>query len=143
VILLCAISLPWLASPVAGHGTGYEILGSGGITIRAFFDSGEPLARANVKVFAPRETEPHATSVTDADGVFMFRPDRPGVWVLQVLDRGGHGVRINCDVNDTMVVEKTAGAGRIGLGQKMIMAACVLWGFVGTALFFRRGPAGA
>jgi nickel transport protein len=143
VILLCAMSLPWFAPPVEGHGTGYEILGRGGITIRAFFASGEPIARADVKVFAPRETEPHATLTTDADGVFTFRPDRPGVWVLQVRDRGGHGVRINCDVNDDMVVEQAAGAGRIGAVQKTIMAACVIWGFVGTALFFRRNSVGA
>jgi nickel transport protein len=121
------------------HGTDFEILRSDSIRIRASFDTGEPMALANVLVFRPGLRAASDTLRTDADGVFAFSPDCAGVWTFQVRDRSGHGMRINLEINeDLQTGPPRTNAGGGTYPQKLIMAACVVWGLLGTALYFKK-----
>ena len=135
------------------------------IEIRAAYDTGEPMSEAQVAIFAPNDlANPWKTGKTDKAGYFTFAPDlsMPGTWDVQVR-LAGHGKMIHVrvsgdeastlesDAEETLAREKTvelrgakAGLGNgstsVGTGfttgQIVIMAACVIWGGIGTALFF-------
>lgn len=121
-----------------GHGTKYEILRNNTIGIKAMFDTGDPMVSAKVLIFAPDETKATYTALTDSNGVFYFTPDKAGTWAMQVRDKGGHGMRINLEVNESMVL--TSGqklSNTMSYFQKILMALCVIWGCIGTALYFK------
>ncbi len=120
------------------HGTTYSIIRSRRVTIRAAYDSGEPMADADVLVFPPGAAQAARKTQTDPRGVFHFTPDRPGSWTLQVRDRSGHGLRINLDINEDLTTGASPSAAGLTWPQKLIMAVCVVWGCVATALFFKR-----
>jgi len=133
-LMLCAP-----ASPLYCHGAIYEVLAGGVVGIRASFDTGEPMAAARVLIFAPDQPEKYYETKTDRNGIVCFSPDRKGLWVIQVLAEGGHGLRVNLPVDSSMSVQQTAGSvsGSSYL-QKIIMAIAVAWGFIATGLFFSR-----
>jgi nickel transport protein len=138
MVLSLLICLP-SAAPAFAHGTEYELLDGGVVGVRASFDTGQPMANAPVLIFAPGENRVRLTTTTDSRGVVCFAPDRAGVWVLQVRSEGGHGLRVNLEVDESMLAASTVrGVGVFSTWQKLVMAICVLWGFVATALYFRR-----
>jgi nickel transport protein len=121
------------------HGTEYEILSEGVIGIKALFDTGEAMADSRVLIFAPGEKAPTFETKTDGHGIACFSPDRSGIWVLQIRDEGGHGMRINLEIDDSMkLISESTGSRRLSDGQRIAMAVCVAFGFVGTALYFFR-----
>jgi len=135
--LLIALSLPM---GIAAHGAKIEYQVDLGIEIRALFDTGSPMAGGQVTVYAPGDpSAPWLTGVCDEEGRFIFSPDtaRAGMWDVQVR-QAGHGAMIHIPVG-----EDTPTAGTTGLSaiQIVLMGVCVIWGFVGTALFFVRGRA--
>jgi nickel transport protein len=139
--LLAVFTLICLAgsAPAFAHGAGYEILEGGVLGVRASFDTGQPMANAPVLIFAPGESRPQMTTTTDQRGIVCFAPYRAGVWVLQVRAEGGHGLRVNLEVEESMLAAPASGgAGGFTTWQKLLMAACVVWGFAATALYFRR-----
>jgi nickel transport protein len=133
--LLMLLVLP---AQALAHGVNIEYTSDVEITIVAKYDTGTPMAGAQVTVYAPdNPTTPWLTGVCDDEGVFSFTPDssKPGTWDVQVR-LAGHGGIIHIPVG-----EGAAGSG--GLGgyswlQIALMAACVVWGSIGTALYFRR-----
>ncbi len=135
--VLTALLVCFFSSAVHAHGTKYEILKSRDLRIKASFDAGEPMAGADVLIFAPDTMKPERKTTSDNDGVFVFTPDKPGIWILQVRDKAGHGMRINLDIDSSLSVsvnqEMKAGT---TLLQKLVMAFCVVVGFLGTALYF-------
>lgn len=139
-LLLIFLSLILPTAMMYAHGTEYEILSTGVIGIKASFDTGETMAGSRVLIFAPGETVPTFETKTDGNGIVCFAPDQAGLWILQVRDESGHGMRINLEVDDSMKldVSGTAGYRSFSIWQRIVMAACVAVGFVGTALFFRR-----
>lgn len=137
-VLLAVFFFPSVA---AGHGVDLSYEAREGIEIIAVYDGGQPMAGAQVAVFAPNEpAEPVLTGVCDDDGRFFFVPDPeiPGVWEVRVRD-AGHGGMLRIDV----------AAGEIASGestsltnaQRALMALAVTWGLIGTALYFRRKDA--
>jgi nickel transport protein len=138
-VLLWLLSLLCADSGLA-HGTDYEILTEGVVGIRAMYDSGEVMGGARVLIFAPDETRATYESKTDKNGIVCFFPDREGTWILQIRDQGGHGMRVNLEV-DTSMTARTNGSRRVfgsTAVQRLVLVVCVLWGFVGTGLFFYR-----
>lgn len=110
------------------------------INISAIYEDGTPMAGAQVTVYAPGEPlTPWLTGVCDEKGCFTFTPDpsKPGIWSVRVRHMG-HGAMLYIPIGDDRV-----GAGGTGYTplQLAVMAGCVVWGFIGTALFFskRRG----
>ena len=87
--LLLALALP--ASALA-HGAELTATPVQAISLEARYDTGAPMAGAQVQAFAPDDPQtPIALGMTDADGRFVFVPDpAPGRWTVQVR-AGGHG----------------------------------------------------
>ena len=123
------------------HGAIIEYTVDMTIEIVATYDNGEPMAGAQVVVYAPDDpSTPWLTGVCDDEGRFTFIPDtsRPGTWDIQVR-QAGHGDMVHIPVGQDMVA--TSGVGGFGVLQIALMSACVIWGFVGTALYFSRRKA--
>lgn len=136
------------ATPVLAHGAAIEHRTTRAIEIRATYDSGDPMANAQVTVYAPSDpTTPWLKGTTSEDGTFVFAPDpeMTGNWDVKVR-QSGHGDLVSIPVEDaeaTPTPEATSASdswqgGNFTPLQKAMMAALGVWGFVGTALFFAR-----
>jgi nickel transport protein len=136
VLLLVLLS----TTTALAHGARIDYTVNMAIEIVAAYDSGEPMAEAQVTIYAPDDLEtPWLTGTTDDEGRFIFTPDPaiPGTWDVQVR-QAGHG-----DIVHIPVGEGVTSAGSTGFTtvQIILMSACVIWGFVGTALYFSRRKA--
>lgn len=147
--------------PVSAHGHAALVTGGPllGFEITASYDTGDLMQAAQVAVFAPdRPLEPWMVGVTDGHGRFQFFPDQdlPGIWAVQVR-QAGHGAMLYFDwagsagtgaqsVPGLSAVGSAVGANATTVSsgtelswlQRIVMVAAVLWGFLGTALFFLR-----
>ncbi|KUK41295.1 MAG: hypothetical protein XD69_0653 [Clostridia bacterium 62_21] len=137
-----AVSFILVAIPVTAfaHGARITYQTRTAIEITAAYDTGEPMEGAQVTIYAPDDpSTPCFTGVCDENGRFTFTPDlsKPGTWDVQVR-HAGHGGIIHIPVG-----EETAAQGGTCYTplQIVLMAACVVWGLVGTALFFARRKA--
>ncbi len=132
----------WLlaAGPAAGHGAFVDVTETRAVAIDARYDTDEPMAKAQVTVFAPDDpAKPWRVGQTDTAGRFVFMPDdRAGRWAIQVR-QAGHGAMGYVDVGAAagMTLTSSATAGLAPM-QRLLMVACVAWGCIGTALYFRR-----
>jgi len=137
LILALTIGLV-LPITVYAHGARIEYTVSTTIDIVASYDSGEPMAGAQVAVYAPDDpTTPRLTGVCDDEGRFSFTPDssEPGTWDVQVR-QAGHGDIVRIPIGGSS--EGSGSAGGYTPLQIILMAACVIWGSIGTALYFLR-----
>ncbi|MEM6716632.1 MAG: carboxypeptidase-like regulatory domain-containing protein, partial [Cyanobacteria bacterium P01_C01_bin.147] len=102
---------------------------------------GEPMAAATVQVFAPDDPQtPVQSGLTDASGRFVFVPTTAGTWEVSVR-QAGHGdiAAIPVEAGGLVASEFTNDAGLSWL-QRGVVVGAVIWGCVGTALYFgRRG----
>lgn len=147
--------------PAAAHAHGafldYQI--TPGITLQAKYDAGEPMTAAQFTVYAPNDpTTPWLKGKSDEQGRFSFVPDPkiPGMWAVQARE-AGHGALVQIPIGEsgsgdaaaattdasaaapaTQAVVHTQGASP---AQRTVMVASVIWGFIGTALFFARKKA--
>lgn len=149
-----------IAPSAFAHGAAIEYTVGQAVSIYAFYDSGTPMAEAQVSVYSPSDpTTPWMMGTTDTEGQFTFMPDpsQPGTWEVQVR-QAGHGDIISIplvDENGTIdpaSVEVSqvfssqpgdrTGAGPLALWQRWMVIAAVVWGFIGTGLFVsaRRSP---
>ncbi len=152
------------STPALAHGVKIESQKVESIALQANYESGEPMAEAQVLVYSPdNPSQPWLTGNTDDKGKFMFTPDgdRPGNWEV-VVRQAGHGSMVtvpveaknevktivkdgldaeqNADVMGSQKPVAMASIQRDGLSQtqQWISMAAVIWGFVGTALFFSK-----
>ena len=124
------------SSPLFSHGIHSTVI-KGGMGIKATYADGSPVSDSDVSVYSPGKSEEKYTSgVTDSKGRFVFLPDKKGSWKINVDDGMGHMTRTAIEVNDVFEVGEIESGG-VSLTQKIIMAICVLWGAIGTALFFK------
>ena len=163
VLLLAGWGGLVMATPVFAHGAKLEYQPLNGIEIQARYDSGEPMKAAQVNIYAPdNPNEPWQTGTTDDEGRFVFTPDpsRPGNWEVMVR-QAGHGdilvVPVTAESAEaTASAPGTPNQAETGAeGSPAVLAnretipsagvplwvsmAAMVWGFVGTALFFARG----
>jgi nickel transport protein len=129
-----------LLMPAAAHAHGAHIEYTSNVEIEivAKYDTGSPMSGAQVVVYAPDDaTTPWLTGVCDDEGRFSFVPDtsKPGTWDVQVR-LAGHGDIIHIPIGEAGTT--TSSAGGLSHLQIGLMAACVVWGSVGTALHFSR-----
>ncbi|WP_045222361.1 carboxypeptidase-like regulatory domain-containing protein [Desulfonatronum thioautotrophicum] len=137
----------WLIpSPLYAHGALIQWHQSPGIIIYAKYDTGQPMAEAQVAVFAPdNPARAWLTGQTDAEGRFSFAPDPdiPGTWAVQAR-QAGHGamahIPISSDTENQPDISLQSPSITTPL-QRAVMIGSVVWGCVGTALFFRRTKA--
>jgi nickel transport protein len=153
--------------PVLAHGVKVEHHSVAAIAVAAQYDSGQPMAEAQVLVYAPdNSSQPWLTGVTDKEGKFTFTPptDQAGNWEVAVR-QGGHGNMITIPWQpETKVIDSTDTANAssaltsntnqgtpeitaasvpdanaaLSPVQRGVTLGAVIWGFVGTALFFSR-----
>lgn len=134
-LLAVATALPALAHEVVVR---YET--RSGVEVTAQFGGGVPLAGAIVEVYPPGSETPATTGVCDDRGRFLFFPTQPvdeGTWRLKVR-HSGHAQVIEVPLGDTDTDAPASGTTRLGTLQYVVMTACVVWGLIGTALFFAR-----
>ena len=134
-VILAAFFLPTSAY---AHGAKIEYTVATSIEIVAKYDSGEPMAGAQVIVYAPNApTSPWITGTCDDEGRFNFAPDTsiPGMWDIQVR-QAGHGDMIHIEIEEGSVSGGSSSS--YSTSQIIIMSVCVFWGIAGTALYFQR-----
>lgn len=153
---LASVILLLLGPPgqTLAHGTKITYQSTQAIAIQANYDTGEPMQQAQVVVYAPANpSQPWLQGTTDGTGQFLFRPDpaQPGNWQVKVR-QAGHGDIVTIPVGEVAGTAAVPGlsnrrdlfsarASTPGLSpiQTGLMGAAVVWGFIGTALFFARG----
>jgi nickel transport protein len=139
--MLCLFAVLLSPAMVYAHGAEIEYTVASSIEIVAKYDSGEPMAEAQVTVYAPDDpSTPWLTGECDDDGRFAFTPDmsKPGTWDIQVR-QAGHGDMIHIEIEKGSVIGGSSSG--YSTGQIVLMTVCVIWGIIGTALYFRRGKA--
>jgi nickel transport protein len=141
-VVATGLAAMWLltAGPAVAHGAFVDVTEIQAVAIGARYDTDEPMAGAQVSVFAPDDqAQPWHVGQTDAAGRFVFVPDdRAGRWAIQVR-QAGHGAMGYVEVDTAAGVTPTIAA-PAGLDpmQRVLMVASVVWGCIGTALYFRR-----
>lgn len=137
IVLICLFCILPVAL-VQAHGVELEYIQSNAVVVIARYDSGAPMAEAQVAVFAPGSpAEPWLTGACDSEGRFFFipDPDMPGLWEVQVR-QAGHGGLLRIEVGESGI-DPVGSTGFSG-PQILIMTAAVVWGLIGTALYFSR-----
>lgn len=130
--------LLFFTSVAFAHGVEYEFIRNN-VTIKAYFSGGKPFYPATFDLYSPDDYEEvYLSGETNNEGVFSIKPNSPGKWIVMLRDKTGHGTRINIDVNKDLSINTGGTNSSSTLYQKIIMAVCVIWGFIGTALFFIR-----
>ncbi len=149
-IALWGLVLFGSVEPALAHGANIAYRSQTAIELQATYDSGEPMAEAQVTVYAPdNPSVPWKTGTTDDAGQFVFVPDgdRTGPWTVSVR-QAGHGDIVAIDLdnsNGTAAASNTqsetawvAEAAETNLPQRLLTVAAVTWGCIGTALYFSR-----
>ena len=135
--LLLSVALLMLSAPVFGHGARVTwVIQGDSVHISASFDDGQPLDGAQVTVFSgAAPSMPYIVGMTDENGEFTFLPDREESlnWDVQVRS-AGHGDIVHFSLAEESAPENEQG--KFSTLQIVLMSACVVWGFAGTAFFF-------
>ena len=139
--ILLVFVLP-LSLPATAFAHGVELEYKTDITIEIFaaYDTSEPMPGAEIRVYAPDDpSTPWLTGICDENGRFTFTPDPslPGMWGVRVRHMG-HGGMLYIPIGEGMAGRGGTGYTQLQLG---LIAGSVVWGLIGTALFFwkRRG----
>lgn len=121
------------------HGTQYEIIYPKEVTIQAKYNSGLPMSVCQVLFYKPLQEKASFETMTDLNGLFSFIPSESGTWICKVRDQEGHGLRINLNIGKDLRLMDAQNHHHqhFSLAQKIIMSFCIIWGLVGTALFFQ------
>lgn len=130
-LLLMIVSV----STIFAHGSKIDYIINYSIDLVATFDTGDPMADAQVLIYAPNDlVNPWLIGKTDQDGKFNFIPDQSlsGTWDVQIR-KAGHGDIIHIELNDRMLLANNES---FTPAQLILMAISVIWGCIGTALYF-------
>jgi len=154
ILALGPLGMLGLAGRAIAHGAVLTYEATQAYEITAAYDNGDPMKNAQVAIFSPDDpVAPWKTATTDEEGHFLFSPPSPGNWEVQVR-QAGHGDLLVIAVEDAAIAqtdeaeaqevvaqtdEAIAPSGTLNPLQKGLMAGSVIWGFVGTALFFSHG----
>ncbi|MEL6458508.1 MAG: carboxypeptidase-like regulatory domain-containing protein [Cyanobacteria bacterium J06636_27] len=163
IFIFATLSLP---TKILAHGTKISYENTEAIVIKATYNTGEPMGKAQISVYTPdNPSQPWLTGTTDEKGRFLFQPDSTtsGNWEVKVRHLG-HGGVVKVPVTTAQpkktqqtqptaspnsstpeqvvrVPESDIHAERVSAieytpVQRGLMIASVIWGCVGTALFF-------
>ena len=140
-ILLGLLLIFSIAGTAFAHGSNIVYTIDVTVNLQSMYDTGEPMAGGQVVVYAPDDpSTPWLTGTCDEEGRFSFTPDpsKPGTWDVQVR-HAGHGDMVHIVIGKEGAT--TQGSSAFNPMQIVLMGACVVWGFVGTALFVSRRSA--
>jgi nickel transport protein len=136
IILTLLVVMLVMPTKAYAHGVDIEYTSSMTVEITARYDTGEPMSGAQVTIYLPDDqSTPWQTGICDDEGHFVFKPDTtiPGDWGVKVR-KAGHGIKIYVPVSG----EGSGGGSGYSVTQIILMSVCVVWGAIGTALFFIR-----
>lgn len=140
LLLVGLTAVLWVhsAAPTQAHGAKIEVSPQA-VEIVATFDTGEPMDNAQVTVYAPDTPDtPWRTGQTDSEGRFLFTPDigiAGGLWEVTVR-KAGHGQTTSFALGEGVDLRATTPSITQSAVQKWFSIAAIIWGFIGTALFF-------
>lgn len=143
VLLFIAV---FVAVPMVGaHGTGvtYTVAEDNNVTLEALYDDGEPMAEAQVVVYAPSDPETaYLRGVADAEGRYTFEVDTAiaGSWDVTVRT-AGHGDIVRITVTDGGEIRPMDAAGFAI--PRQLLAVVVIAALGGIAYFYSRKPKSA
>lgn len=158
--LVVAVACSVLPNLAHAHGALIKYKMAPAVALQAMYDDGEPMAKAQIIVYAPSNpVEPWLTAMTDEKGHFTFVPDQSihGEWAVQAR-QAGHGAMAHINIggdaasSDDAADTPNTGTEQIAAAQqtsqmqstghtpmqRWLMTASVIWGFIGTGLFFSR-----
>jgi nickel transport protein len=94
-LLLLVWTLGTFTGSAAAHGTGARVLDdANAVAVHFHYADQGPMQYAEILVFSPSDKEvEHQNGRTDRNGVFAFRPDAPGTWIIEADDGMGHKER--------------------------------------------------
>jgi nickel transport protein len=133
--------------PVLAHGVVLEHRQVGSVEVLAQYDTGEPMANAQVIVYAPDEPNEAWQQGTTDDQVMVRQAGHGGIITVPVSPEMADGAPPPASEGATTDSE-TAGSvpnsvispgTNLSPVQRGITIGSVIWGFIGTALFFARG----
>ena len=142
--MLCVMLVTCFAAPLYAHGTKIDLNEVDAVEIHARFDNGDPMVNAQINVYAPTDrAKPWLQGEADENGYFFFVPDNTmtGQWDVQVRT-AGHGDWVYIEIGEEGVEALSASGGSLTMAQIAMMSAAVIWGFIGTALYFMRPKGG-
>jgi nickel transport protein len=130
----------WTTTSVLAHGAAvsYRVT-SKAVEIEAAFDTGIPMANAQVVVYAPDQSKPWLTGKADSQGHFAFTPpaDQAGTWQVTVR-HAGHGKILNIPVGLESAAPPSGSSESISPLLRSLLGVVVVGGFVVTAILFSR-----
>ena len=139
IVLLTCMGWPFRS---LAHGVLMDATPIPSFQVQVQYESGEPMANAQITVYAPDDPQTvWSQALTDENGYFLFTPE-PGVtgtWDVQAR-LAGHGEVLRIDVQEDGSVRQLQRVSNAPL-QKWLTIAAVVWGFVGTALYFSKQTA--
>ncbi len=102
VLLVLTLGVPGVRASLSAlppHGLVVRLWQEGRIVlVSVAYESGTPVAGAQVTATGPAGQEPYLVGVTDPAGLFAFVPDQPGVWRVVADDGRGHRRETTLDV---------------------------------------------
>lgn len=127
-----------MAGLALAHGVDYRVVESRGVVAlewRYESQSAAPAKHAQVKVYSPADaSKEYMTGQTDARGLFVFLPDRPGEWRVEVDDNEGHRETAKITVTEAgtaQAAESHSHGADGGVSQTAITGVSVLFGAAG------------
>lgn len=137
-----------LSPKALAHGVKIETQVIQAIEIKATYNSGEPMKQGQVTIYAPDDRgTPWLEGSTDDQGQFIFTPDltKSGNWDIKVR-QAGHGNLITIPIDTTVTTHTPAIRSQQSVTgytplQTGVMIASVIWGCLGTALYFSQKKA--
>jgi len=120
---------------VFAHGSNIKVTEHITYELYGKFEDGQVMKNAQITIFSPEDPKtPHTVATANEEGKYFFIPDPEiqGEWTIQ-FRTAGHG--------DMIAIDSSKGAAdtspTIGLLQRIVVGLSVLWGFVGTSLYFK------
>lgn len=98
--LVVALLIMGFATQAAAHATHGKLEIGRGWMIEALYDDDEAMSYTETQVFHEPDTMPFQTGRTDKNGRFLFSPDGPGTWRVEVEDDMGHAVILKQEIGN-------------------------------------------
>lgn len=111
------------------------------ICVQATYDSGQPMAGAQMAVFSAADpTRARLTGIADNNGHYCVVSPPPADGAISIQARlAGHGaiIHIPADAERGFTQDSSPRtAAGYNTTQRVVMAASIVWGCIGTALYF-------
>ena len=114
------------------HGVGVNILRNS-IGLQAIYEDGVPISKAQFTFYKINNDNPFLVLTANDIGQVFFFPKKDEKLYVKYNDSLGHGGEINLSISKGELVISTQ---KDSMFPRVIVIIAVVWGFIGTALFF-------